>query len=130
MTHPSVFTPAQVLLDELRRQPLSLQALHERTPAAGLDWSAAQLRLFLRCLPDVAHDEATGLWRTASGGGDPLQEAIVAAARSFSGKPVTVAQLRARLPSDFITTNEQVLAVARRTARLQIVGPGLIRSGA
>jgi len=48
--------------------------------------------------------------------------------RSFAGKPVAANQVRERLPSHFITTDEQVLALARRTAGLEVFGPQLIRT--
>jgi hypothetical protein len=53
--------------------------------------------------------------------------AIVEAVRSFAGKPVPAVQVRARLPDHFVATDEQILAVARRAAGLEVVGPKLIR---
>ena len=40
---------------------------------------------------------------------------------------VLTAQVRARLHERFVTTDEQVVAIARRTAGLEVFGPNLIR---
>jgi hypothetical protein len=70
----------------------------------------------------------SGAFHAAGGrAADDLQAAIFEVVRSFAGKPVPAAQVRARLPNHFVTTDEQVLAVVRRTAGLEVYGPKLIR---
>jgi hypothetical protein len=94
---------------------------------SGSVWTREQLELFLLCARDVTRD-GTGAFRAlASSADDDLGAAIVEAVRSFAGRPVPAAQVRARLPQHFVTTDEQVLAVARRTAGLEVFGPKLIR---
>jgi hypothetical protein len=121
-------TQAHNLLRILRDKDLTLQDLHERVRAAGSAWSVEQVELFLLCAPGVQRDQGRGTFRVAQlGSGDALQEAVVEAVRSFAGKPVPAAQVRALLPNHFVTTDEQILAVARRTAGLEVFGPKLIR---
>jgi len=121
-------TQAHDLLRSLKDKSLTLEDLHERVRTSGSTWSVEQLQLFLLCAPGVQHEESTGTFRVAQRGGEEaLQDAILEAVRSFSGKPVHAAQVRARLPNHFVTTDEQILAVARRTAGLEVFGPKLIR---
>jgi hypothetical protein len=119
---------AQELLRTLKDKSLTLEELYERVRTSGSAWTLDQLRLFLLCAPAVRHDQATGTFHIAPRGGDEeLQDAIVEAVRSFAGRPVPAAQVRARLPNQFITTDEQIVAVARRTPGLEVFGPKLIR---
>jgi hypothetical protein len=123
-------TPMQAhdLLRTLTDKALTLEDLHERVRASGSTWSVEQLQLFLLCAPGIEHDKCAGTLRVAKRAGDEaLQDAVLDAVRSFAGKPVPAAQVRARLPSHFVTTDEQILAVARRTPGLEVFGPKLIR---
>ncbi|ALJ34265.1 hypothetical protein D9623_00345 [Azospirillum brasilense] len=118
---------AEDLLDTLKRKRLSLDELHERARLSGLDWSRDQVELFLLCAPGVERDESGTFHVGASRPEEALETAIIDAVRSFAGKPIQAAQVRARLPADFVTTNEQILAIARRAAGLDVFGPNLIR---
>lgn len=123
-------TPRQgeELFRTLKDKSLTLEDLHERVRTSGSTWNMDQLQLFLLCAPGVQHDRTAGTFHVAPRGGDEaLQDAILEAVRSFAGKPVPAAQVRARLPNHFVTTDEQILAVARRTAGLEVFGPKLIR---
>lgn len=120
---------AEELLAALKERPLSLEELHERARAAGSAWTLDQLELFLDCVAGVERDGAAGAFRMA--GEDPesdLQHSIVEVVRSFAGRPVPAAQVRERLPDRFVTTDEQIRAIAKRTDGLEIIGPGLIRT--
>lgn len=118
---------AEELISVLKQDALGLEEIHERARVLGSDWSRDQLQLFLLCAPGMTRDHA-GLFRAdAASAQDELHAAIVEAVRSFAGKPVPAAHVRTRLPNHFVTTDEQVLAVARRTAGLAVVGPKLIR---
>jgi hypothetical protein len=115
------------LLGALAEKALNLNELHERARLSGSSWTRDQLELLLLCLGGIDRDDA-GLYRAVGAGADDeLRSAIIAAVRSFAGKPVPAAQVRSRLPNHFVTTDEQVLAVARRTAGLEVFGPKLIR---
>lgn len=123
-------TPNQAdeLLRVLSDKPSTLQDLHERVRASGSAWTVEQLQLFLLCAPGVQYEAATGPFRAAPRNADhALQDAMVEAVRSFAGRPIPAAQVRARLPNHFVTTDEQILALARRTNGLEVFGPNLIR---
>ncbi len=121
-------TQAEELLQALKRQPLMLSELHERARIAGSAWSEDQLKLFLNCVGGVTFDKASGCFQFAAANieGD-LQNAILEAVHSF-GRPAPVGQVRKRLPGHFITTDEQVVAIAKRTNGLEVFGPNLIRT--
>ncbi|MGK3990752.1 hypothetical protein WME99_47340 [Sorangium sp. So ce136] len=118
---------AEELLSVLKQKALGFDELHERVRLSGSAWTREQIELFLLCAPGVTRDDAGAFRAGAPSALDDLQAAIVEAVRSFTGKPVPAAQVRARLPNHFVTTDEQVLAVARRTAGLEVFGPKLIR---
>ncbi|WP_316237053.1 hypothetical protein [Bradyrhizobium sp. SZCCHNR1015] len=110
----------------LKQKALGLEELHERARILGSAWTRDQLELFLLCAPGVTRD--AGLFRSsASSPEEELQLSILEAVRSFAGMPVSATQVRARLPNHFVTTDEQVLAIARRIAGLEVFGPKLIR---
>ena len=115
------------LLRTLQEKALGLDELHERARLSGSTWSCDQLELFLLCVEGVERDDAGRSRADGDTAQDELQAAIIAAVRSFAGRPVPAAQVRSRLPNHFVTTDEQVLAVARRTAGLEVFGPKLIR---
>lgn len=119
---------AEELLSQLKLKAARLDELHERVRLSGSAWTRDQLELFLRCARDVTRDDTGAFNAISTSAGDDLAAAIVEAVRSFAGKPVPAAQVRARLPQHFVTTDEQVLAVARRTAGLEVFGPKLIRA--
>ena len=118
---------AEELLAVLKQKTPSLDELYERVRLSGSAWTRDQLELFLLCARGVTRDGAGAFHAVAASAEDDLGAAIVEAVRSFAGKPVPAAQVRARLPQHFVTTDEQVLAVARRTAGLEVFGPKLIR---
>ena len=118
---------AEETLGTLRHAALGIEELHERARMTGSEWTRDQLELFLHCVAGVECDES-GLYHVGGRSTeDQLQDAIVDAVRSFAGRPVTAGQVCSRLPNHFVTTDEQVLAVARRTAGLVVFGPKLIR---
>jgi hypothetical protein len=122
-------TPRQPeeLLSLLKLKALGLDELHERARLSGSAWTRDQLELFLLCARGVTRDEQGSFHALAANAEDDLRAAIVEAVRSFAGRPVPAAQVRARLPQNFVTTDEQVLVVARRDAGLEVFGPNLIR---
>lgn len=118
---------AEELLSLLKRKALGLDELHERARLSGSVWTRDQLELFLLCARGVTRDEQGSFHALAANAEDDLLAAIIEAVRSFAGRPAPAAQLRARLPQNFVTTDEQVLGVARRAAGLEVFGPNLIR---
>ena len=118
---------AEELLSQLKLKSLGIDDLHERVRLSGSAWTRDQLLLFLLCARGVTRDGTGAFHAIAASAEDDFEAAIVEAVRSFAGKPVPAAQVRARLPQHFVTTDEQVLAVARRTTGLEVFGPKLIR---
>lgn len=118
---------AEELISHLKLKALGLDELHERVRLSGSVWTRDQLELLLLCARGVTRDGTGAFHAITASAEDDLAAAIVEAVRSFAGKPVPAAQVRARLPQHFVTTDEQVLAVARRTAGLEVFGPKLIR---
>ena len=110
---------------------VSFARLMEMARAAGSKWSDAQLRLFLACLDGVeialeanGHEVVRVGQRTEHEALASLVEEMVAAA---NGKPLHPTEIRQRLPQRFVTTDEQIRALARKTPALEVFGPGLIR---
>ena len=122
-------TPRQAgeLLSVLKLKALGIDELHERVRLSGSVWTRDQLELLLRCARGISRDDTGAFYDVTGGSGDDLGTAIVEVVRSFAGKPVAASQVRARLPERFVTTDEQVVVVARRTAGLEVFGPNLIR---
>ena len=123
-------TPAQAseMLRTLSDKALAIEDLHEWVRTSGSTWSPEQLRLFLLCAPGVVCDEESNTFQIPTRSTDnALRDAIVEAVRSFQGRPIPAAQVRSRLPNDFVTTDEQILAIARRTSGIEVFGPNLIR---
>lgn len=118
---------AEELLAHLKQKGRCLDELHERVRLSGSAWTCDQLELFLLCARGVTRDSSGAFHSISASAQDDLGAAILESVRSFAGKPVPAAQVRARLPQHFVTTDEQVLAVARRTAGLEVFGPKLIR---
>jgi hypothetical protein len=118
---------AEELLSVLKLKALGLDELHERVRLSGSEWTRDQLELFLLCARGITRDGTGAFCDVTGGSGDDLGAAIVEVVRSFAGKPAAASQVRARLPERFVTTDEQVVAVARRTAGLEVFGPNLIR---
>lgn len=117
---------AEELLSHLKLQALGLDEAHERMRLSGSTWTRDQLELFLLCARGVMRDGTGAFHAVATNAEDELKSAIVDAVRSFAGRPVPAAQVRARLPQHFVTTDEQIRAIAKQTAGLQLIGPGLI----
>lgn len=118
---------AEELLTALRQTPRTFDELYERVRLSGSAWTSDQLELFLLCAPGVQRDGSGTFHAQATGAEDELAGAIADAVRSYGGRPVPAAQVRVRLPQHLVTTDEQVLAVVRRTAGLDVFGPNLIR---
>lgn len=118
---------ATVLLEELRSKPLDFGDLQERLRAVGSPWTGDQLCLFLKCSHGLQFDKARGTWRLHPAESADLAGGVLDVVRSFAGKPVAAHQVRARLPDHFLSTDEQVVAIARNHPGLEVFGPNLIK---
>jgi hypothetical protein len=127
----------EVILDRLtnalRAKPRKLDDLHALAVEAGSDWTPDQLWLLFACLDGFRVEEGGGeaAIPTISLGDrtvkERLQEAILEVVRSEAGRPVPAQKVFSLLPSEFVTSVAQILAIARETPSLEVFGPGLLR---
>jgi hypothetical protein len=127
----------EVILDRLtnvlRTKPMKLDELHAFAVEAGSDWSKDQMWLLFACLDGfrVEGDGGDSSLPTVSLGDrspkERLQDAILDVVRSEAGRPVPVQKVLSLLPSEFVTSVAQILAVAREAPNLEVFGPGLLR---
>jgi len=123
---------AEQLIAGIRQKPQTIAEVHAQAQAGGSAWSLAQVHLLLACDREVILSEANGMilaTSTTRSTEDELAEAILAVVASFGGRPTSAVAIRQRLPAHFVTSDEQIKAVARATPGLHIVGPGLISVG-
>lgn len=92
----------------------------------ALGWSKAQLRLWLRCLPEVevsaAETDNPSFRGSPLGSRDDLG-AIVHSILEAAGKPLPVSQVMALLPGGIIATEPMIRAAVRAHPRLTQTGP-------
>ena len=121
-------TLATEMLRDLEQHERDFDDLLARCRAGGSEWSSEQLRLWLSHQPALQYNEGADCFKSGHENqeGD-LNQALTEAVRSFAGRPATAAQVRERLPGHFVTTNEQILALARKIDALDVFGPGLLR---
>ena len=119
------------LLESLKREPLSLEGAHAVVLESGSDWTESQLLLFLECMDGVEVECGVDGRIIVRLGGRTEHEELAAAVldivRSRRGQPLPAAAIRQQLPGKFLTTDEQIKALARKTPGLEVFGPGLIR---
>ncbi len=124
---------AEQLIAAIQHKSQTIAEVHAQAQAGGSGWTLAQMQLLLACDQGVVLSDTNGVTmatpatRTAE---DELTEAIKAVVASFGGRPTPAAAIRQRLPVQFVTSDEQIKAIARITPGLRVVGPGLIAGGA
>jgi hypothetical protein len=115
----------------LKRESLPLTKIHELVKAGGSSWTEAQVHLFLTCMDGVEIIVSPGKTPIVKSGKrteqEELVEAIIEVVKSNVGKPISVAELRKKLPNKFITSDPQIKALVKETSVLEIFGPGLVR---
>lgn len=115
------------LIAQLRQAAQPLPELHGFIQELGSEWSLAQLQLFLVCMDgiEVRDDD-----RVSIGEKSPLElllAAVVNVVKSQGNKPIPAAQVVRLLPSQFVTTEAQIKALAKDSSELVVVGPGLLK---
>jgi hypothetical protein len=115
------------LIAQLRQAAQPLPELYGFIQELGSDWSLAQLQLFLVCMDgiEVSDDD-----RVSMGEKSPLElllAAVVHVVKSQGNKPIPAAQVVRLLPSQFVTTEAQIKALAKDSSELVVVGPGLLK---
>jgi hypothetical protein len=114
------------LTAQLKHPARSLPDLHGFIQELGSDWDLAQLQLFLVCMDGI---EVSSDGRVRMGAKSPqeaLLEAVVNVVRSQT-KPMPAAQVVRLLPSQFVTTEAQIKALAKESNDLEVFGPGLLK---
>lgn len=118
------------LTEEIRHAPQTISALHRLAHQRGSGWSAEQIRLLFECA-ETFSVEKTGadfsVKFAASDEKDDLASAVFEIVAASGGKPVHASEVRKKLPGHFITTEEQIKAIARSAPNLELFGPGLLR---
>ena len=110
--------------------PMTLSKLHERLKMAGSSWSESQHCLLFLALEGFSVDQTGDQVMVSCGGQSPkdrLLKDIVEVVDSFAGKPVPAGEVRKRLPTDYVTTDEQIKSIVKISEKLEVFGPGLIR---
>ena len=122
----------QTMLAQLRAKPRSLAKLFDDFSGlwSPLGWTADQLRLFVRCSSDLSFDDSHPDEPMVRACGESEEEALSKAIYTVveqHGRPIAASQIKAKLPPEFVTSSEQIIAEVKRHPALEIFGPGLAR---
>jgi hypothetical protein len=122
----------QTMLAEIRAKPRTLDRLQDDYAGlwSPLGWSADQVRLFIRCCADLDLDEQNPETPLVRARAETKEEALSKAIYTVieqHGRPIAASQIKTRLPPEFVTSSEQIIAEIKRHPSLEIVGPGLAR---
>lgn len=124
-------TVSNQIVEALKTGPLSLAQARLIARDAGSNWTESQIHLFLSCLDGIQVSKSTDgeikINKAQESEEELLAAAILDIARSNSGRPLQLAAIRKLLPGKFFTTEEQIKAIAKKTAGLEVFGPGLVR---
>jgi hypothetical protein len=123
-------TELQTIRRDLASNPRGLDEIWQSRPLLWqrLGWDRSQLRLWLRCLPDMQVSQAdTDEPGYRIGGGtesqaDDLSE-IIAKVLESVGKPLPLAALRAKLPPGTVVTDPMLRAAIQSHPELTMTGP-------
>jgi len=122
------------LLDVVRRGmktgPITLEQLWADlgTQWHQLEWSRAQLSLWLACTPSLRRCElpsGEAAWSLKAGQGQvapSLADEMVALLHK-AGRPMPLAQLISKLPAGWVVTEPMLRSAAQTDARLELKGP-------
>jgi len=111
------------LLARVRQEPGSVAELHRLAQSQGSTWSAAQVKLLLRCLPEVKW-ENDQFSATAQAEADPMVTALL---QVVGSTPIPAAALVRRLPAGMIATPQILCQLAEQHPELEVVPPNRIR---
>jgi hypothetical protein len=126
----------EVILDRLtnalRTKSRKLDELHAIAVESGSDWTTDQIWLLFACLDGylVEGGGESAVPTVSLGERSPkerLQDAILNVVRSEAGRPVPAQKVHSLLPTEFVTSVAQIVAVARQVPNLEVFGPGLLR---
>ncbi len=121
------------MCEKLREQEQSLDKVYENFDYLWSEdeWSIDQVRLFIRCCVDLTLDESDPGRIIVKAAGKTKEESLIDAildvVSAQEGKPIPAAAIKTRLPSDFTTSVEQIIAAIKRNEDLEVFGPNLVR---
>lgn len=118
------------LQENLKRDPMPLDKALAFIRDAGSEWSSSQFKLFILCMDGVNLSGEEGQYTLCMGTRSPeeeLADAVLEVVLAL-GKPLPAKEIRKRLPQKFVTTDEQIKAIAKKTQGLDVFGPGLIKA--
>jgi hypothetical protein len=114
------------LTAQLKHPSQTLSDLYGFIQELGSDWSLAQLQLFLVCMDGVEVDSDGSVSAGEKSPQEALLDAVVNVVKS-QNKPIPAAQVLRLLPSQFVTTEVQIKALAKESNDLEVFGPGLLK---
>ena len=117
------------VIQNVGSEPVALKQLHAAARDAGSSWSIEQLHLMLDCMDGIEVTQSDATWMVHSGSKSPeeeLADAIAETVQSQGGRPLPAAMVLELLPARFTTSEAQIRKVAKESARLQVMGPGMI----
>ncbi len=120
----------QLLQQSLKQSPQNLDQLWlDHSMVWGeFGWSKAQLRLWLRCLPEIKIEEPNHenpLYRLSELSKNENHDlgSMVVAILEATGKPVPINQLITKMPKTQVLTEPMIIAAIKADPRLQQTGP-------
>ena len=93
-----------------------------------LGWAPAQVRLWLRCLPEICFDgtdSANPSYRLGAGAGaqDPILADQLVELLESAGRPMPLTLLMNKLPHGVVVTEPMLRTAINADPRLQMTGP-------
>lgn len=112
------------LLTRLQQDSASSGELHRLAQAQGSTWNEAQVKLLLRCLPEVLWEDTLCRMATVNPEQDPVVTALLQLAKE---NPIPAAALVRQLPRGILATPDSLCKIAEEHPALEVVPPKRIR---
>jgi hypothetical protein len=130
MIESTVLQGLQRLKKNLATEPQTLDELWQSRPIVWqeLGWKKEQLKLWLRCQPDIkknVHQTKSDNYEMTGDETDSTLDIgeIIAKVLQGTGKPVPLANLKNKLPSNLVVTTPMLKAAINDHPNLQMIGP-------
>jgi hypothetical protein len=130
MIESTVLKGLQRLKKNLASEPQTLDELWQSRPIVWqeLSWKKEQLKLWLRCQPDIkkySRQKEPDKFEIKGGKSDSIPDIgeIIAKVLQGTGKPVPLANLKNKLPSNLVVTTPMLKAAINDHPNLQMIGP-------
>jgi len=130
MIESTVLQGLQRLKKNLATESQTLDELWQSRPIVWqeLGWKKEQLMLWLRCQPDIkknGRQKEPDKYEIKGGKSDSIPDIgeIIAKVLQGTGKPVPLANLKNKLPSNLVVTTPMLKAAINDHPNLQMIGP-------